>query len=403
MTKGAKKYPQCRRWSFTEYSLENYDKFKTLFNTLGETVIRYMVYQGETAPKTGKLHLQGYVEFKTPRRLGGVKKLLESKTLHAVPSKGNAKQNTTYCTKEESAEKSDFPPVILGTPATNGSDSRRTDIDALYTMVSEGASEYDIMDAFPGAYLRYHKAIGKMRELWIEKNLPKWKKIPVSVFYGKTRSGKTRKVFDENPDVYKLSVKSNSVWFDGYHGQKTLLIDDFYGQIKVSYLLQLLDGYKQQVEIKGDHRWAQWDKIFITSNCHPMDWYNGWEKIPIDVADAVGERISEIVEIKREIPVRENRWVKKIVVEKNKKKKRVGASITPNPRHTVTVPSKQDTKSGGFGLWRSLGFVARKPILTSLTKSGLSRKKKGKCKKKVATTKNSRRNDRKNCATSRKL
>lgn len=360
-----KKKNQCRRWTFTEYNLENYVRFAQLFETLGSTVIRYLVYQGETCPQTGNKHLQGYVEFITPRRLGGVKRLLESKTIHAVPSQGTAKQNTTYCTKEKSADKSTFPPVILGKPAGNGKNATRKDIERLYSMISKGATEFQISNAFPAAYLRYHKAISKMRQMWVERDLPKWKDIPVSVYYGETRTGKTRKVFADHDDVYKLSIKqSGNVWFDGYTGQKTLLIDDFYGQIKVSYLLQLLDGYKQQVEIKGGFRWAQWDRIYITSNCHPSEWYNCWEYIPDDVADAVGARITDITEIKQiEKKKRKNRWVKRVIVRTDAKG--VGVSTTPNPRHSVTRILKQTVKNGGPGLSSSQkrgSAPPRKPI-----------------------------------------
>lgn len=73
--------------------------------------------------------------------------------------------------------------------------------------------------------------------------------------------------------MYRLRLTNNGVWFDGYIGQKVLLIDDFYGSIKFHDMLEYMDGYKFQVPIKGGFVWKAWDKVYITSNKHPNEWY----------------------------------------------------------------------------------------------------------------------------------
>jgi hypothetical protein len=61
------------------------------------------VFQVEKA-KSGKLHYQGYAEFKTAREMGGVKALLapHAKAAHLEKAKGDAIANHKYCTKIES-------------------------------------------------------------------------------------------------------------------------------------------------------------------------------------------------------------------------------------------------------------------------------------------------------------
>ena len=60
-----------------------------------------------------------------------------------------------------------------------------------------------------------------------------------------------------------------SVWFDGYAGEKILLIDDFEPKgIKRSYLLRMVDIYPFMGQVKGGHVVAEWDYVFITSNHH---------------------------------------------------------------------------------------------------------------------------------------
>jgi len=85
--------------------------------------------------------------------------------------------------------------------------------------------------------------------------------------------GKTRKVFDDETDIYMYPGQG---WFDGYFGQDIVLFDDFSGsEFKITYLLKLLDRYPMSVPIKG--AFVQWvpRKIYITSNLDPDSWYPG--------------------------------------------------------------------------------------------------------------------------------
>ena len=54
-----------------------------------------------------------------------------------------------------------------------------------------------------------------------------------------------------DPNLYNVPEPNNgSLWFDGYRGQKTILLDDFYGWIKYHTLLQITDGYPYQAPTK---------------------------------------------------------------------------------------------------------------------------------------------------------
>lgn len=72
------------------------------------------------------------------------------------------------------------------------------------------------------------------------------------------------------------------MWFDGYQGQHTLILDDFSGDYcAFRYLLRLLDKYKLKVEIKGGFAWAVWTTVVITSNIHPVGWYHDTDTSPL--------------------------------------------------------------------------------------------------------------------------
>jgi hypothetical protein len=59
--------------------------------------------------------------------------------------------------------------------------------------------------------------------------------------------------------------------FNGYDGEKVLLIDDFNGWIK--YTLRILDGYPLRLNIKNGVTWARFDRVYITSNAKPANFY----------------------------------------------------------------------------------------------------------------------------------
>lgn len=58
----------------------------------------YLIYQLERAPTTQTLHYQGYLVWKNPQTLKKCRSLNGS--IHWAIARGNAKQNTDYCSKE---------------------------------------------------------------------------------------------------------------------------------------------------------------------------------------------------------------------------------------------------------------------------------------------------------------
>lgn len=330
---------QSRRWVCTSYNLDHLELWQSMELT---TYFSYVVCQEEKCPNTGTHHIQAYFETHTKRTKGSVFKKLtgimlkKSKELGysftVAVAKGTARHNLTYCTKSETSIEGQEP-VVRGEPKQQG---ERLDLAEMYSLIKEGKNNADLLELCPGMYMKWSKAIKEARRVYLEANTPHWRAVKVNVLYGPTRSGKTSSVYRQHDpdDVFKLTIKqSGNVWFDGYEGQSVLLIDDFYGQIKVSYMLQLLDGYRQLLEIKGDHVAAQWNTIYITSNDHPMDWYSGYCNLSCAVMHAVQKRISSITKV---IPPAENSepcWVD--VVEVNgaiggtESKSEGGKVITP--------------------------------------------------------------------------
>jgi len=83
---------RARSWVFTENN-----PGAVPFEFSPETMV-YLIYQLETAPTTGTPHFQGYLVWKNPQTRKKCRSLNER--IRWAVAKGNAQQNTTYCSKE---------------------------------------------------------------------------------------------------------------------------------------------------------------------------------------------------------------------------------------------------------------------------------------------------------------
>lgn len=207
--------------------------------------------------------------------------------LHKIPwlarsafyvRRGTVKQAYDYCTKQETRVDG---PWMIG----DWSNIKQTKGSVLQLACSEiiaGQNIANVAKAFPGAYARYSRGLKELSNIVNYDNIPIWRNVEVLVLQGDTQLGKSRYAIDlamaycqgEYRDVYILDASNNTnVWFDGYNGQKVLIIDDFGGFIKYRHLLRILDGYKVRLEVKGGFTWAAYRKVIITSNMMPDEWY----------------------------------------------------------------------------------------------------------------------------------
>lgn len=94
------------------------------------------------------------------------------------------------------------------------------------------------------------------------------------VYWGPTGTGKSRRAWDEaGLDAYPKSPRSK--FWCGYQGNANVILDEFRGAIDIAYLLTWLDRYPVLVEVKGSSVVLRAEKIWITSNIHPAEWYPG--------------------------------------------------------------------------------------------------------------------------------
>lgn len=82
---------------------------------------------------------------------------------------------------------------------------------------------------------------------------------------GNPGTGKTKYAWDNYPDLY---IKQINKWWDGYHGQETVLLDDWDPKhdILVQHLKIWADRYPFRGECKGSSFMIRPKRIIVTSN-----------------------------------------------------------------------------------------------------------------------------------------
>lgn len=252
---------QYANYIFTSYA----DELK-----FDESRLKFYVYQREVCPDTGRLHWQGYCGFTRSVRLQVAQRAIGDPAAHMERRLGSHQQAMEYCTKLASRAPG-CEPVKWGQLELN--QGKRTDLDTFTEAMVAGTPLVDLIEEQPSTFVKFSKGLYALDAVLKQKKVVDFRKLTVTVLYGDAGTGKTRYAA-RDPDSYILADPDGGrIWFDGYNGQATLIIDDFYGWIKHYTLLRILDGYKYKIEVKGAHTWANWTNVIITSNVHPSEWY----------------------------------------------------------------------------------------------------------------------------------
>jgi len=220
----------------------------------------YICY-GKEVGESGNPHLQGWITFLIAKKLSGCKKV-HPKAHWEV---GKTRDGMNYCMKDGDFKIRD-----------NRKQGKRTDIDAAIACVITGGIK-KVVEEHPDAFIKYHAGLEKLA---FRNTKPRNHNDPpvITWLYGKTGTGKTRRVVEKEPDLW-ISGRDLK-WWDGYDNQEAVLFDDFRGDFCTFHeLLRLLDRYPINVAVKGGFRVFNSKRIYITSAYKPEDIYTTREDI----------------------------------------------------------------------------------------------------------------------------
>lgn len=171
--------------------------------------------------------------------------------------KGCCEDSRTYCSKADSALPGTFEEYGVMPVSCQG---QRTDLTAAAeAMLSHGWHQVDNC-----SIIRYHRGLAFLR--LVRGTLSTERKI--HWFYGPSGTGKTRRAI-EIAGPSRFITDAVGGWFDGYCGERTVIIDDYAGGMNTSSLLRLTDRYEYRFATKGGFMPCEAHLIIFTSHEHP--------------------------------------------------------------------------------------------------------------------------------------
>lgn len=232
-------------------------------------MMKYLVFQREKCPTTGKPHWQGYVEWVQPMEYKKMSEELELKSVHYESRKGSPLQASEYCKKTDSRLSL---PKEFGTLSAQGT---RSDINAIAQSI--GKRKYrDLIDENREVYVKFHRGFDRLHSLFA---LSKMREVKVTYIWGEPGIGKSHSVWTpemiksyEEGDVYCATDNSQG-WLDGYLEQRIIYFDDFDGLWPLKDMLRLTDKYPCSGWVKGGKVNMLHTQVIFSSNKPPESYY----------------------------------------------------------------------------------------------------------------------------------
>lgn len=268
---------QAKDWCFTlnNWTDEEQENLRAL---AGSGTFTYIVWGRETG-ESGTPHLQGYLELPRRKRRNAVRELGLTRG-RLTPRAGTQEEAANYCKKDGDFEEHGI--LVVRQPG------RRSDLELIRSQLRAGVPTLTIADENFGTWIQYRRSFDEYRALLARgvKRLG----VFVYVIHGRTGVGKTRFVYqfaeELGLDLYRIP-HPDCKWFDGYIGQKMVLLDDYRGEANLSFFLQLLDRYPMDSPVKGSFVPWRPTLIFITSNYDPRQWHEEYQPVERRITNQV--------------------------------------------------------------------------------------------------------------------
>lgn len=222
--------------------------------------------QLERCPKTGKEHLQFYVELLKKSTISGTKKLIDMPTAHLESARGSSLQCIEYCSKEDTRIGGpwEYKQKMTESPST----LKEWDVlDSLQKMTVR-----ELLMEKPTLW-RNIQALTKVKEI-MRKQISRTQMPNVVWLWGDAGTGKSMIAYKiaEYVGDYYVKCKEEQYW-NGYEQQKLIIVDDIgEGDMTGSSYKSLCDRYAYKVKRKLESPVdINSDWIIFTSNYSPTE------------------------------------------------------------------------------------------------------------------------------------
>ena len=256
-------------------------------------------------------HVHMVLEDKKAMRFSFIKNVY-AKGAHFEETKGSRQQALEYISKtgdySEEKRRADGEPweEIIGNVVFAGEISgragNRNDLLEIERMIRVEGLRPEQIYRRSIRYRRFKSEI--LADFFMVQNdiIPDKRPLKFIWHMGRSRSGKSfvqiEKIQELGRDnVFVLSKYDERGMYDGYEGQKVLIIDDFKGQVQYGIFLTWTEGYKRWLPARYYDRLSLWNEVHVTSVFHPADLYSkmiGKLEDPTDTLEQMLNRIDVI-------------------------------------------------------------------------------------------------------------
>lgn len=289
---------QSRKWQLTiNNPMEKgytHDAIKRNVCTLKS--LRYFCLSDEVG-KTHHTHV--YLLFQSPVRFSTIKRLFPE--AHIEKAYGSSSQNRDYIFKEgekwskDKKRETNLPDTHeeWGEMPTERQGERR-DLTALYELISEGKSNYDILEEQP-EFITHIERMDKVRQIIQEESYKDiFRNLEVAYLYGDTGSGKTRSIMEKYGYANVFRVTNYKHPFDQYKGQDVIMFEEFQSSIPINQMLIYLDGYPVTLPCRYSDKVDFYTKAYILSNIDLKEQYPDTQTYSPETWKAFLRRIHEV-------------------------------------------------------------------------------------------------------------
>lgn len=137
---------------------------------------------------------------------------------------------------------------------------------AIYEMIKQGASDYEILEEYPNAMIRLDKMERARQTIQAERWKNEFRPLQVTYLWGKTGVGKTRMIMEKYgySNIYRVTNYQHP--FDTYKNQEIIVFEEFRSSLLISDMLLYLDGYPVVLPCRYTDKQACYTIVYIISN-----------------------------------------------------------------------------------------------------------------------------------------
>lgn len=291
---------RSRKYQLTINNPFDYGYSHTKINEIMKEVKSIFYCLCDEIGEQGTTHTHIYFICENAMLFSTVQKLFPK--AHIEKANGSSKENRDYIRKEGKHETSEKKETNLidtfeeyGEMPLDKSAKNMKVSEQVLQMLEDDCSNVEIIKAFPSYTTKISQLESARQTLLEDKNKNCWRDIDTIYIYGETGTGKTRFVMDTfgYPNVYKVTNYDHP--FDGYKGEKIILLDEFRSSLPFGDLLQYLDGYPCRLPARYSDRTACFTKAFIISNIPLDEQYRNIQAEQKDSWNSFIRRIKDII------------------------------------------------------------------------------------------------------------